>query len=102
MKTYPNAVFSFITGPIRIETSEGRVILPHLQKYSHFGFMLTYPFCFHFWLFWKLQESTGGPAGSEQWTPGTEKGIYFRTPGWRWDIDLGMKSTRGYFGLHWD
>ena len=36
------------------------------------------------------------------WKPGTEQGIYFRTPGWRWDTDLGMIRTNGYAGLRWD
>lgn len=96
--TYPTAVLSLITGPVRTEIKNGRTILTHLQKYSHFGFMLTWPFCFHFWIFWKLQDwdISGG------WIPGTEKGIYFRTPGWRWDYDLGMKWTWGYIGGNWD
>ncbi len=101
---YPEAVLSFITGPIRIEKALEpfgvgfRTILTHLQKYSHFGFMVTWPFCFHFWLMWHLQ------AKDEygDWIPGSEQGIYFRTPGWRWDADLGMKWTWGYFGLHLD
>ncbi len=94
---YPTAVLSFITGPIRTEVgANGQEILTHLQKHSHFGFMITWPFCFHFWLFWKLQD------WDEGWVPGSEQGIYFRTPGYRWDADLGMKFTRGYFGLHWD
>lgn len=94
---YPQAVLSFITGPIRVEKSGDRTILTHLQKYSHFGFMLTWPFCFHFWLMWRLQKGTEG-----NWEPGTEQGIYFRTPGYRWDADLGMKFTRGYLGSHLD
>ena len=97
MKRYPSAVFSFITGPVRVEQSNGRTILNHQQRYSHFGWMFTWPFCFHFWIFWKLQEGIEG-----NWKPGTEQGIYFRTPGWRWDFELGMKWTCGYFGLHWD
>lgn len=97
MKWYPEAVLSFITGPVRVEYTDGcRAILPHLQKHSHFGFMVTWPFCFHFWLFWKLQEF------DTNWRPGTEQGIYFRTPGYRWDAELGMKWTWGYIGLHWD
>lgn len=95
---YPKAVLSFITGPIRVEDSNGRTILTHLQKYSHFGFMVTDPFCFHFWLFWRLQTD----SGRNGWVPGTEQGIYFRTPGWRWDADLGMKWTWGYIGGHLD
>lgn len=97
MKWRPSAVLSLITGPVRVEyTDECRAILPHLQKYSHFGFMITWPFCFHFWLFWKLQEF------DIAWRPGTESGIYFRTPGYRWDAELGMKWTFGYLGTHWD
>ena len=95
---YPKAVLSFITGPVRVESSENRTILTHLQKYSHFGFMMTWPFCFHFWLFWNLQETTSKGG----WLPGTEQGLYLRTPGYRWDADLGMKWTWGYLGGHWD
>lgn len=112
---YPRTVLSLITGPIRVETimkfvpmpkdapiqmvhAVDKVILTHLQKYSRFGFMLTWPFCFHFWFFWKLQEGDD----TYGWKPASEQGIYFRTPGWRWDKDLGMIPTRGYFGLHWD
>ncbi len=108
---YPTAVLSFITGPVRTELSpEGRVILTHLQKYSRFGFMLTWPFCFHFWIFWKLQDRRPYVITDKliadvemRWVPGTEQGIYFRTPGWRWDAELGMKWTWGYFPSgHWD
>jgi len=95
---YPSAVFSFITGPIRFEVSQDQNILTHLQKYSRFGFMFTWPFCFHFWLFWKLQDG----SDIDGWQPGTEQGIYCRTPGYRWDAELGMKKTWGYLGLHWD
>ncbi len=94
---YPKAVLSLITGPVRVEFKDGETILTHLQKHSHFGFMVTWPFCFHFWFMWRLQRQ-----GFGEWIPGTEQGIYFRTPGWRWDAELGMKFTRGYFGLHWD
>lgn len=100
---YPSAVFSFITGPVRTEEKDGRIILTHLQKFSPFGFLVTWPFCFHFWVFWKLQEMTDeGAHHAEKWKPGTEKGIYGRTPGYRWDQDLGLKWTWGYLGGHWD
>jgi hypothetical protein len=121
---YPTAVLTFITGPVRIEIKDGRNIITHLQKFSHFGFMFHWPFGFHFWLFWKLQEVKNG-----SWVPGTEQGIYFRMhplvvlfliagffyyplwlgclisvfiPSYRWDYDLGMKRTNGFFGGHWD
>lgn len=96
-KIYPLLILTLITGPIRVEVDNNRIILTHLQKYSHFGFLFTWPFCFHFWLFWQLQQGTEG-----NWKEGTEQGVYFRTPGYRWDSDLGMKWTWGYFGLHWD
>ena len=54
---YPNLVAGFITGPVRVENIEGgRTIVTHLQKYSHFWSLLTWPFCFHFGLMWKLQK----------------------------------------------
>lgn len=100
---YPKAVFSLITGEPRFEViwddekQVTRNILTHLQKFSYFGIMITWPFCFHFWLFWKKQA-----MDKNGWLPGTEQGIYFRTPGYRWDADLGMKWTWGYVGGHWD
>ena len=95
---YPKAVLSLIVGPVRTEQSGDRTILTHLQKYSRCGFMLTWPFCFHVWFFWKKQignDVTG-------WYPDTEQGIYTRTPGFRWDAELGMIFTKGYIGTHWD
>lgn len=97
----PVWTLSFIWGTPRL--SEG--VLSHLQKFSPFGFMMTWPFCFHVWIFWKMQEyyienQYGQPVTI--FKPGTEKGFYFRTPGYRWDRDLGMKWTWGYFGMHWD
>lgn len=107
---YPSLALAFITGPVRTEKSGDRTILAHLQKYSRFGFMLsfgfmlTWPFCFHFWLMWRLQERNINPESLDprERIPGTEQGIYFRTPGYRWDAELGMKRTWGYLGLHWD
>ena len=85
-KRYPSAILSFITGPIRTEMDGDRVILTHLQKYSHFWLMLTFTGwvpTFHFGLMWKLQDFFvydyyGTPT--LVWKPGTERGIYFRTP----------------------
>lgn len=108
---YPSMVFSFIIGRIRIDSGSNdpsRYVLTHLQKFSPFGFMVTWPFCFHFWLFWKLQEFMVfddrdlNYSLTITWKRGTERGIYFRTPGYRWDADLGMKWTWGYIGGHWD
>ena len=97
---YPTSVFSLIAGPVRAEQSlDGtRTVLTHLQKFSKWGFMLHWPFGFHFW-FWFRKQQQDAQGG---WLPGTERGIYFRTPGYRWDLDLGMIWTWGYFGFHWD
>ena len=89
----------------------------HLQKYSYAGALSVFPTCYHRWHFWKQQEQN--PDGS--WIPGTEKGIYFRKPGfqiggkviipsWRWDIagtflDGTLRHwifTKGYLGGRWD
>lgn len=99
---YPTLVRGVIKGPIRCETFEGPEIwLPnqdgiirmepfeanglmycvsHLQKKATYFSLLYDPFIYHYGLFWKLQEQDdkGG------WKPGTEQGVYWRTPGWRW------------------
>lgn len=111
----PKAILSFVVGPIRteIDKDNNQIMLTHLQKYSTCGFLLTWTFCFHVWLFWKHQSQTAGkdliltnpvhePLPGESWIPGSEQGFYARTPGWRYDADLGMKWTWGYVGGHWD
>lgn len=100
---YPSTVFSLIVGPIRVEVFNGRTILTHLQKLSRCGFLFTWPFCFHFWFMWKKQEVQIIPGFDDPYfVPGSEKGIYIRTPGYRWDTTNGMNWTWGYCGLHWD
>lgn len=89
-----------------------RLVVTHLQKKSTFGFLIClrdgkFPWpTFHFWFFWKLQErkEIKNPNGLShwEWVSGTERGIYIRTPGYRWDYDLGMIPTRGFAGGHWD
>ncbi len=96
----PTAVVAFIAGPIRTERDrDGKEVLTHLQKWSRCGWLMTWPFCFHVWYFWRKQ--TWNPV-TMGWEPGTESGIYARTPGYRYDADLGMKWTWGYIGGHWD
>ncbi len=114
--TLPTAVLSYIRGIHRAESRHGQAMgvvslsswsvmqrpwdgyaLTHLQKYSPFGFLLTWPFCFHVWFQFRKQEGSEG-----RWEPGTERVFYARTPGYRMDIDYGMKWTWGYIGLHWD
>lgn len=116
LTTLPTAVLGLALTKTRIEDREGRVMIfpqsetyffrkpiygfavTHLQKYSKFGFLLTWPFCFHIWYTFKFQEGDDGVG----WKPGTEKVLYARTPGYRKDTDYGMKWTWGYIGLHWD
>jgi hypothetical protein len=94
----PIILLACILGPVRVEYDQNQVVISHLQKYSRCGFLITYPFCVHFWLFWRKQQQdiNGG------WIPGTEQGIYMRTPGWRYTAGEGMTWTNGYIGGVWD
>ncbi len=120
----PTLVKGYCEGPIRCESLDGSemwldpkpgiIILPpfqsggktwcvsHIQKKSH-SFTLEFsPFSYHWGRFWHLQEQD--QQGT--WLPGTEKGIYWRTPGWRWDSDPALKApwvfSKGYAGSHLD
>ncbi len=96
----PKFVISFIWGPIRTEIDPvSKVeVLTHLQKLSRFGFIFHWPFGLHIWFFWKKQQIKADGS----WIPGSEQGVYMRSPGYRWDYDLGMIRTNGYIGGHWD
>lgn len=115
--TVPTVVVGYVKGTMRLETRSGLIALrngsrwliwerptlmgyavTHLQKYSKFGFLLTWPFCFHVYYQSKMQEG----SDTDGWVPGSEKVFYARTPGYRKDTDTGMKWTWGYIGLHWD
>lgn len=72
----------------------------HLQKESTKGYLIIDPYCVHRWYFWKLQEPC---------KPGTERGIYMRTPlwpigCWRWQNDKQEPWVRskGIISGHWD
>jgi len=74
----------------------------HLQKKSKSFSLYFSPFIYHFGSFWKLQEQDE----FGDWIPGTERGIYGRTPGWRWDV-AGTNGqhwifSKGYLGGHLD
>ena len=99
----PNGPKAFILGMQGKVRLEANGVIDHQQRFSHVGFMVTWPFCFHVWIFWKLQEVRNDPHYSNPlFVPGTESGFYARTPGWRYDADLGMKWTWGYVGGNWD
>lgn len=124
---YPTCLFGFMQGPIRVESLDssemfvnskfqvfinqkpinwyGRTYaITHLQKKSHFGFLVMWPFCLHLWFFIQKQKicAHGG------WVPNSEFGKYFRFGRWRWDV----AGTNGKhwipwsiyinFGFHWD
>src|SRR6185312_17342381 len=101
LKTLPMAILGLVATKTREEDRIGHVLVfpwteayffhkpacgfavTHLQKYSKFGFLLTWPFCFHVWYTFKFQEG----SDAEGWKPGTEKVFYARTPGYRKDTD---------------
>lgn len=64
----------------------------HLQYHSPFGFLLTWPLCFHIWYQFKEQQGK----------PGSEIVFYFRI-GARWDaLDEIYVTPSLYLGGHWD
>lgn len=99
---YPTLIRGIIDGPIRCESldgselwlppRDGKLHMPpfehegktycvsHLQKKAKYFSLLYSPFIFHYGKFWHLQEQDD----QGNWKPGTEEGIYFRSPGWRW------------------
>ncbi len=93
---FPINSWLFNKKPYRVNGDD--FAITHLQKKSKFGFLITWPFCFHIWFTFKEQQMDD----HDEWLPGTEKVAYARTPGYRKDIAYGMKWTWGYIGLHWD
>lgn len=66
----------------------------HLQYHSPWGFLLTWPLCFHFWF--QIRPQKFG-------VPGSEKVLYFRIGFARWDAgDSCYMLPTLYLGLHWD
>ena len=121
---YPTLIRGIIDGPIRCESLDGSELwLPpkegilkippfsqngktwsvtHLQKKASYFSLLFSPFIYHWGRFWHLQEQDA----QGNWFPGTERGLYWRTPGWRWDSDPNLGSpwvfSKGYVGGHLD
>lgn len=93
----------FLWGLIRY-VDRGRPYGPtHLQYYSPFGFLLTWPICLHVWYQFKGQDKYIDDNGIEMTKPGTEKVFYWRC-GARWDAKDGFYETPSWYGpgLHWD
>lgn len=126
-RPYPTILLGFVWGPLRRETKGGSdwydgskschllidekplvagqntFQVSHIQKKSLFGFLLTWPFDFHFYISFKKQTSYEDNEGVTQWVPGSEKVFYVRSPGFRWEAGSGNYIlTKGYIGLHWD
>jgi len=80
-------------------------VITHLQKRMKWGiFMTTGPksWGLHFWFHWHMQEFPD-PQDPDFYNPNSERGIYFRLPGYRWDLEEGMIWTGGRVpGAHWD
>lgn len=113
----PTTILGLVQGVVRSENRTGSIrLIPgflhlfimekpqdgfaitHLQKYSRFGFLLNWPFCFHIYFQFRKQQGND----ERGWVPGSEITFYTRTPGYRQDTDAGVKWTWGYIGLHWD
>ena len=70
----------------------------HLQYSSKYGFLVTWPLCFHFWYQFKPQEYNKNGYR----VPGSEIVLYGRA-GIRWDAGDGIYVCPSfYLGGHWD
>jgi len=70
----------------------------HLQYHSPFGFLITWPLCFHFWYQFKEQQVNSDGLK----IPGSEKVLYFRA-GARWDVGSNCYQFPSFYaGLLWD
>lgn len=122
----PTVILGYVFGPLRMERAGGgdryfqggllilrdpirdagdEWAVTHLQKKSKFGFLITWPFCLHFYYTFKFQERKIGNDGvTELWVPRTEQVLYWRFGKWRWDA--GDSKFIGpwtwYLGLRWD
>ena len=67
----------------------------HIQYTAKWGFLITWPFCFHFWYQFKPQV-TG--------VPGSETVFYWRFGFARWDAGMKKYIVPTWYGpgLHWD
>lgn len=86
IKAPPGGIFTLKNFKPFVHT-DGKTYFPsHLQKRATYFSLLYSPFIFHWGRFWHLQETHTDGAGLTTWLPGTERGIYWRTPGIRWQV----------------
>ena len=92
----------YFFGATNLAMDDKVVVLTHLQKKMKWGIFITTgwkSWGFHFWYHWHMQEFQDENA----YTPNSERGVYFRLPGYRWDLEEGMIFTGGRVpGAHWD
>lgn len=79
-------------------------VVTHIQKRSRWGIIIQrrprkwWPFIVHAWFTFRYQTQE-----RDYWIPGTERVLYLRSPGWRFQpADDVWVFSRGYLGLHWD
>lgn len=71
----------------------------HLQYKSPYGFLITWPLCFHVW--YQFKEQQVDQNGTK--IPGSEVVWYFRIGIARWRPDgYEIPTEYGPFNLHWD
>ena len=75
----------------------------HLQYKSKWGFLITWPLCFHFWYQVKPQQTALDKNGVLVTVPGSET-VILVSIGWaRWDAGNSCYMIpRCYIGGHWD
>lgn len=82
--TKPQRFYANIFTPASVDNKT--YFVTHLQKKATFFSLLYDPFIYHFGTFWKTQEYLQNPDGGWGWKSNSERGIYWRTPGWRWQV----------------
>lgn len=90
----------FVTQANSVKTNKDIPVGPtHLQYTVPYGFLITWPLCFHAWYQFKQQQvDVNGTK-----IPGSEK-LILVSVGWaRWDaLNSCYMVPRCYIGLHWD
>lgn len=89
---------------INVDVNAHRYALTHLQRRSRFGFLLMWPFCFHYWFHFRYQMICRVMGHVEPHrVPNSEVCLYGRA-GARWEAGRALYIWPSWFGpgLHWD